>query len=264
MKTMKKIFIFILLLAFTFNSFGQKADTIIIGKQNLELNHLNLGNSTYIVYFKKTATSPAERLTLVKINIESTVINGKKAFAITQKWDSGEDLTHTAYTVHDATDFSTIRQDTWWKRLGYTAKYDFTTKQVAFEGTIEDAVKAEIVKDFNDSFENYNLCWHSDLVIFPLFPFKNGRTFKVNFYDPGFGKSEIAEYTVTGSDFLTGSSGGEKINCWVMEYSSKSPSGATATQRFWISKKSREVLKEEDQSPYGFRYKLKIGISGEK
>lgn len=260
---MKKIFVFILLLALAFNSFGQKADTVFIGKKDLELKHLKLGNSAYIVYFKKTATAPAQMLTLVKINIESTVVDSKKAFAVSQKWDAGDDLTHTAYTVHDAADFSTIRHDTWWKRLGYTAKFDFNTKQVTFEGKIEDATKAQIIKDFNESFENFNLSWHSDLIIFPLFPFKKGRTFKVNFYDPGFGKSKIAEYIVTGSEFLTGSNG-EKIDCWIMEYSSKSPSGATAIQRFWISKKSREVLKEEDQFPSGFRYKLKIGITGEK
>jgi|GEM_PF-3138364 len=34
-------------------------------------------------------------------------------------------------------------------------------------------------------------------------------------------------------------------------------------QTFWISKATREVLKEEDHSPSGYRYKFKIGISGE-
>jgi hypothetical protein len=43
----------------------------------------------------------------------------------------------------------------------------------------------------------------------------------------------------------------------------RDPSG-NGYQRFWISKKTREVLKEADQFPTGFRYKMKIGISGEK
>lgn len=260
---MKYLLTVIMLLFAAFTSFGQKTDTVLIQKQNLELKHLKTGNSTYLVYFKKSATGPAQNITLVKINVESTVVNGKKAFAVTQQWDSMEEQMHTAYTVHDAADFSMIKHDTWWKRQGYTAKYDFTTKQVTFDGKIEDAAKEKIISDFNDSFASYNLCWHSDLLIFPLFPFKEGRTLQVNFYDPGFGKPKIAEYKVAGSEFLTSSSG-EKIDCWILEYKSAMPSGATAVQRFWISKKSREVLKEEDQFGAGFRYKFKIGVSGEK
>ncbi|MCU0240324.1 MAG: hypothetical protein MUC29_12865, partial [Pyrinomonadaceae bacterium] len=135
----------------------------------------------------------------------------------------------------------------------------FTGQVFAQAGKIEDAARDKIINDFNDSFADYNLSWHSDLLIFPLFPFKSGRTFKVNFYDPGFGKAKIVEYSVTGSEFLTNSSG-EKIDCWILEHKSAMPSGATAIQRFWISKKSREVLKEEDKFGNGFRYKFKIGV----
>lgn len=259
---MKNFFIAIFFFAFTFNSFGQ-TDTILIQKQNLELKYLHTGSSTYLIYFKKTATGPALNITLVKINVEATMINGKKAFAVSQQWDSGDDLQHTAYTVHDANDFSTVKHESWWKRLGYKTKFDFIAKQVDFEGTIDDAAKSKISNEFKESFGDYNLCWHSDLIIFPLFPFKNGRVFKVNFYDPGFGKPQIAEYTVTGSELLTGSSN-EKIDCWVLEHKSASPSGTVSTQRFWISKKTREVLKEEDQFGAGYRYKFKIDVSGEK
>lgn len=260
---MKYFFIITALLVVAFNSFGQKTETVLIQRQNLELKHLKTGNSTYLVYFKKSATSPAQNITLVKIAVESINANGKKAFAVTQNWDSGDELIHTALTVHDATDFSTIKHDTWWKRLGYTAKYDFTTKQVSFDGKIEDTPKSQIINDFNESFASYNLSWHSDLLIFPMFPLKDGRTFEVNFYDPGFGKPKIVKYSVIGSEFLI-SSNGEKIDCWILEHKSPMPSGATATQRFWISKRTREVLKEEDQFGSGFRYKFKIGVSGEK
>jgi hypothetical protein len=136
------------------------------------------------------------------------------------------------------------------------------TKQVSFEEGVDESRKSQIVKDFNDSFESYNLCWHSDLTIFPLFPYESGRTFKVNFYDPGASKAQVVEYVVTGSETLNGGSG-EKIDCWVMEHKFQSSNG-NGSQRFWISKKTREVLKEEDQYSGGFRYKMKIGISGEK
>ena len=266
---MKYLFIIATLLLFTLNSQGQKTDTVFIQKQDLDLKHLRTGDSTYILYFKKTAEGPAERMTLVKINVAPTVINGKKAFAITQQWDAGDAVAHTSYTVHDAEDFSTLRHEIRWERNevwrrpnAFSAKFDFMAKQVSFEEGVDEARKSQIVKDFNDSFDSYNLCWHSDLAIFPLFPYENGRTFKVNFYDPGASKAQIVEYVVTGGEMLNGS-GGEKIDCWVMEHKFQSGNG-DGRQRFWISKKTREVLKEEDQYPGGFRYKMKIGISGEK
>jgi len=260
---MKYLSIVILLFVFLSSAAGQKTETVSIRKQNLEFQYLRTGNSTYLIYFKKKADGPAERLTLVRTNVEPTMLEGRKAFAITQVWESGEDVVHRSYTVHDAGDFSTLRQETWWKRAGYTAKFDFINKQVSFDGPVDEAAKTKIVDDFNQSFDAYNLCWHSDLTIFPLFPFKSGRVFKVNFYDPGASRSKVVDYTVTGSEQLS-SSAGEKIDCWVMEIKSEMPTGGAASQRFWISKKTREVLKEEDQFPGGFRYKLKIGISGEK
>jgi hypothetical protein len=266
---MKHIFTIATILLFTFNSAAQNADTVFIRKQSLDLKHLRTGDSTYIIYFKKTAEGPAERMTLVKINVAPTVINGKKAFAITQQWDAGDAVAHTSYTLHDADDFSTLRHEIRWERSevwrrqnGFSARFDFMTRQATFDEVVGESTKSRIIKDFNDSFESYNLCWHSDLTIFPLFPYENGRTFKVNFYDPGASKAQIVEYVVTGSEMLKGSSG-EKIDCWVMEHKFQSDNG-NGRQRFWISKKTREVLKEEDQYQGGFRYKMKIGISGEK
>src|SRR5215510_2564387 len=106
---MKYLFTFTTLLFFTLNSPGRKTDTVFIQKQNLELNRLRTGDSTYIIYFKKTAEGPAQRMALVKINVAPAVINGKKAFAVTQHWDAGDAVAHTSYTVHDAEDFSTLR-----------------------------------------------------------------------------------------------------------------------------------------------------------
>jgi len=80
-----------------------------------------------------------------------------------------------------------------------------------------------------------------------MLPYREGRTFAIQFYDPGFGKPEKAIYDVTGSEFLTGSDG-SKIDCWVMQHKFEIPAGGGGTQRFWISKRSHEVLKEEDKN----------------
>jgi len=245
-KIMKQLCVIALLFLFALSAFGQKADPFIVGSHDLEMQNLQPGNSTYVVYFKKTADGPAERITLVRISVERTTVNGRKLFQITQQWESGDEVVHTAKTLHDANDLSTVFHETWWKRLGYSTIFDFTAKRVDFKGQVEDSAKSKTVEDFNQSFGNYNLCWHSDLVIFPLLPYKQGRTFIIKFYDPGFGKAQDATYQVTDIEFLV-SSEGNKIDCWIMEHKFEVPAGGSGTQRLWISKRTHEVLKEEDQ-----------------
>jgi len=242
------------------NSFAQaKGDTLVIEPNSLVFKNLKTGNFSYVVFRKKAKESPSETVTLVKIKIEPTKYNNKQAFAITQRWESDGSIVHTAYTVLDAKDFSTLLHDTFWKRLGYSQKFDFEAKKVYFDGAVPDSDKLKTEQDFQESFAKYNLNWHSDLIVFTLLPYKENRTFKINFFDPGFGKAQEAIYTVTGSDFLTGSSG-ERIDCWVLVHQ---PASGNGYQKFWISKKTNEVLKEEDLFNDTYRYKLKLEVTEE-
>jgi hypothetical protein len=49
---MKQLLAILLLLAFGLGAVGQKADTVSIGKNDLQIQNLQLGNSTYLIYFK--------------------------------------------------------------------------------------------------------------------------------------------------------------------------------------------------------------------
>src|SRR5438552_6279283 len=244
-KIMIPLYVIVLLFLFAHSASGHNTDALVVGTHDLEMHNLQPGNFTYVVYFKKTADGPAERITLVRISVERTIVNGRNLFQITQKWESGDEVVHTARTLHDANDFSTVFHETWWKRLGYSTIFDFTAKRVDFKGQVEDSAKSKIIEDFNQSFGNYNLCWHSDLVIFPLLPYKQGRTFVIKFYDPGFGKAQDETYQVTGSELL-GASDVNKIDCWVMEHKFEIPASGSGTERLWISNRIDEVLKEED------------------
>ena len=112
---MKELCVIALLFLFTLSASAQKADTLVVGSHDLEMHNLQLGNSAYVVYFKKTADGPAERITLVRISVEPTTVNGRKLFQIAQRWESGDEVVHTARTLHDANDFSTVLHETWWK-----------------------------------------------------------------------------------------------------------------------------------------------------
>lgn len=235
-----------------FAAYAQKSDTVSVGPENLRLSNLNYGNHSYAIYFKKTKQSPADRMTLVKIKIEKK----NSEIVVTQQWDK-DTVVHAATTRFDSKNFSTLAHDTYWKRLGYTSKFDFTNRRVSFEGKIVDSLKTKAIKEFNGSFSKYNLNWHSDLVIFPLLPFKENRVFKINFYDPGFGNPSEVFYRVEGSEQLLSANG--KIDCWVLVIRHSRP--VASSQKFWISKKSNEVLKEEDEFGGQYRYKLKLAVA---
>jgi hypothetical protein len=265
-----KIFLALaLLLSITISSFAKNRDTLHVQPKDIDLKHLQTGDFGYILYHKKTKDGPALRITLVKMNVESQVYHGKSAFVIKQQWDY-DTVMHTSYSVFDAKDFSTILHDTYWKQLGYSMKFDFETKKVEFKnvsykGEIPDSIKTSVIKDFNQSFDKYNLNWHEDLIVYTILPYKENRTFAINYYDPGFGKAEEVMYSVTGSDTLVGRSG-EKVDCWVLNHYTDDKFPEKGYERFWIAKKTNEVLKEEDFGgpAYGYRYKLKLGISGER
>jgi len=250
---MKTLFLLLQLTAFA--AFSQKGDTIAVGPETLRLNNINYGNHWYAIYFKKTKMAPANQMMLAKINVERKIQNEKSVIVVTQQWDR-DTVIHSAVTRFDPKTFSTLTHDTYWKRRDYTGKFDFVNKQASIEGKIADSLKTKAISDFNDSFARYNLNWHSDLVIFPLLPFKENRVFKINFYDPGSSKSKDVYYKVEGSEQLLSANG--KTDCWVLVIRHDKPA---SSQKFWISKKSNEILKEEDEFGGQYRYKLKLAVA---
>ncbi len=69
--------------------------------------------------------------------------------------------------------------------------------------------------DFKKSFASFRLNWHSDLIVFTMLPYKNGRSFLMPFYDPGFGEPANEIYSVIGSEILV-EHDGEKTDCWIL------------------------------------------------
>jgi len=259
---MKSLFTLALLILLISPAIAATADTLKVKSGDLNMKALQTGSYSYIIYTRQTKDSPAQRLTLVKINVEAKAYHGKPAFFVTQQWDR-DTVYHSAYTVFDAKDFSTLVHNTWWKPLGYQMKFDFENKTVDFvkngmAGELPDSVKTAATNDFNESFDAYNLNWHADLLVYQLLPYKEGRTFMINYYDPGFGKTEIVAYSVTGSAVLVDGDG-QNVDCWVLNHTE-----AAGSETFWIAKKTKEVLKEEDAGKRGYRYKIKFGISGDK
>lgn len=265
---MKLISIVALILTLSSRTFADNRDTVRVQPHDLNLNRAQTGNMNYLMYSKKGKLDIPVRPTLISFNISRSDYEGKPALIVRQQWNS-DTTTHKCFTVFDPATFRTLFHETYWKRLGYTMKFDFRTKAVSFVPTsaaiiIPDSVKATAKQDFIGSLSTFNLNWHADLIIYTLLKYQAGRTFIINYYDPGFGKNEQVSYTVTGSDVLTGS-GGQKIDCWILNHFNDDHSDNGGYERFWISKSTNEVLKMEDfgGNGRGYRYKVKLGVSAE-
>jgi hypothetical protein len=237
---------------------AQKGDTLHVQPEDLNIKDLQMGEYTYLIVRLKAKDSPATSMILAKISVERQTYHNKAAIVVRQQWER-DSIVHKAYTVFDARDFSTLLHDTYWRAQGFDMIFDFETRKFGSRNIIHDipdSIKTSCEEEFAASFAKYNLNWHDDLIIYSMLPYKENRTFLINYYDPGFGKPIEVPYTVTSSGILT-DRGGARIDCWVLEHDDEN-----GTEKFWISKKTREVLKEEDHGKGGtYRFKYKLGIS---
>lgn len=257
---MKYILIIVMVALTVVHVRAQGRDTLRVRPSDLNIKGLQTGDYSYLIVRQKALDSPAASMIIARMNVARETYHNKEAIVVRQQWDR-DSVVHKAYTVFDARDFSTLLHDTYWRALGYALVFDFETRKFDSRPVlraIPDSVRTSCERELAASFGAYNLNWHDDLVIYSMLPYKENRTFVINYYDPGFGKPVEVPYTVTGSGVLT-DRGGSGIDCWILEHDDEN-----ATEKFWISKKTREVLKEEDHGlkSGGYRFKYKLGVAG--
>lgn len=259
MKYILSLFSIVVLSMSAFSVSAQKGDTLYVRPSDLNIKGLQTGDYSYLIVRQKAPDSPAASMTMARMNVARETYHNKAAIVVRQQWDR-DSMIHKAYTVFDAHDFSTLLHDTYWRVLGYALVFDFEARKFdsrAVLRTIPDSVRVSCEQELAGSFGAYNLNWHDDLVIYSMLPYKENRTFMINYYDPGFGKPVEVPYTVTGNGLLT-DRGGASVDCWTLEHTDEN-----GTEKFWISKKTREVLKEEDHGKsWGYRFKYKLGVAG--
>lgn len=260
---MKQFILFFISMSWLTMVSAKQNDTVMVSSVDLNLSHLPKGEFRYLQFTKKLQDSPSQKVSVIKFNVTLSTREGKPAFLVTQEWDADTTI-HKCTTFFDSKTFVTLMHETYWKRLGYTMKFDFQQKRVNFKNAnISDSTaQKNATKDFYASFNSYNLNWHADMIIYSLLPYKEGRTFAISYYDPGFGPAEKILYTVICSDELKNNNGA-KVSCWVLNSFNDAQHPESGYERYWINKKTYEVLKMEsyDGLRKSYRYKVKIGLS---
>jgi len=250
---------------------AQKTDTLLITTKSINTGVLKEGTTRYLVYFKMGKDAPRTQTQFWTRTIKRTDYRGTAAIEINQEWEDKDSIMHIVKSISDAKTMLPLYHKTWWKvqaSRNATVKtvsetiVDFKNKTVEYNGNqLSDADTAKQTKaiwaGYKSSIDKYYLNWHLDLETFPLLPYKRGVTFLIPFYDPGTSSLyQKVAYTVTGSAELIGFND-QKIDCWLLVHESKANK-----EIFWISKKTKEVLKlEQEINGKMYRYKIKLGFS---
>lgn len=271
---MKPLSILVFLAAILLCSSNGKAqinDTVHITASSINTKVLREGTHRYLVYFKMNKDSVRTQTQFWTRTIKRTDYKGTSAIEITQVWEDKDSIMHIVQSLSDAKTMQPLYHKTWWKvpatrnavvKTVSETSVDFLSKTVNYNGNLltdTDTTKQAMAiwAAYKSSIDKNFFNWHLDLETFPLLPYKNGVTFLIPFYDPGTSsKYQEVAYTVTGSAELTGYND-QKIDCWLLVHESKGNK-----EVFWISKKTKEVLKlEQEINGRVYRYKIKLGFS---
>ena len=254
-------FLFFLLACLAGSSPVQALDTLFVKSSDVNTGMLKPGIHRYLVYFKNGKDSNRVNYQLWSREIGFTDHQGGKAISIKQEWEDNKNVVHKVTSISDRKTFKPLYHETWWKNRG-SGSFDFLTRKATFmEKPLTQADTGRLSKAIFSGFNNalnqdYFLNWHLDLEVFSTLPYEDKRTFVINFYDPGTASApQKVSYTVSGSAVLQGYND-QTVDCWLLTHSS-----AGNNETFWISKKTREVLKLEQEFNGRYRYKIKLGFS---
>lgn len=241
---------------------AQKNDTITITPALVNTKVLIPGTHRWLVYFKMGKDSSRSRAQFWTRTINKLSYEGHDAISVTQEWETNDTVVHKVYTVCDERSFAPLYHESWTRKVN-ESRFDFLKKEAFVNGkpiTANDADSnnAKRFKAFEASFDQYVLDWHLDLETFPILPYRENRTFAINFYDPGFVAPKRVYYTVTGSKIITGYDN-QSIDCWLLEHTDHER--GKNKEVFYISKKTKEVLQLEQEFAGRFRYKVKLAFS---
>ncbi|MFM8744606.1 MAG: hypothetical protein ACKODM_14945 [Cytophagales bacterium] len=237
------------IMALQFDCLAQ-ADTVY-GFASKKLDaRIKEGTSQYLIFFQNKKKAKRAGAFLSTQTVKFKTINGIEAIAIEQKaYSSDTSAYFYEYSLVRRDNFNPIHFRMWSQRSGVLA-YDFYPDKVVASDTVASNAKKGLIA----TTKKLMLNWNIDLLTFPLLKLKNGKSYFMNFYQPGSPKdAQLYEYKVTGSETIKGSDG-EQIDCWKLSIVYSEINKAT----FYISKKTNEVLKLEEDFGSGVRYKVRL------
>lgn len=228
-------------------SIGSKAqDTINTNNLKLNTAAFKESNRSYAVFF---TDSLGKRISSADIWDRSIRINANdKTFEFAWQWWRKDSLLGDVKATGHYPSFKMISHEANYKGRGksfYVFNNDVVTVPAAQQLTAKDS-------SFKVTLDPAGFEFPMDLELLPLIPFKKtGQEFVMAFYEPGTPKADYYKLTVTGKEDIE-LPAGTKLNCWMLRIDYAPGSSAT----FWISDKTREVIKMKEYFRGRYRYKV--------
>ena len=243
-----------LLLVVCYVPAGAQVDTLGLHGKTLVTSALKPGLKQYLVYSQNSKAGNKLGFSFWLRNVAVETKNGEKVFSIRQQWFGSDSANYRkVFSLNKATDFSPIYHAETIK--GIIKAYNWNQAKIIGADTIKNNAQKDFVLDF--SVPNFN--WNLDIETFEMLPLAKGKAFAINFYDAGLGAPKYVLYRVEGDEFIR-TYDNQKVDCWIL-ITEGTRGGNKYAQRFWISKKGHEFLKEEDVFGGNYRYKIKMPLT---
>jgi hypothetical protein len=246
---MKRFALTFLLFICLYAEVRSQTDTISIASNHLITSQLKEGLHQYIVYFENPKKQKITGHSLWSRQVSFRKHNGSDVIEIVQRWHSSDTaFNRYVYSVCNRRNFQPIYHYT--RSVRGIEAFNFTGGRVAGADSVADNGKKTLSVDTDVP----TLNWELDLEIFSTLPIKReGQRFLINFYHPGGSKPAYYEYKIIGTESIKGIDN-RQIECWKMKISYTANDWAV----FWISKRSKEVLKMQEYFRGGYRYKIRL------
>ncbi|MFT3908554.1 MAG: hypothetical protein QM737_03965 [Ferruginibacter sp.] len=219
-----------------------------INTNNLKLNTaaFKTGSRSYAVFF---TDSLGKRISSADIwDRKVNFLENNKTFEFTWQWWRKDTLMGDVKATGHFPSFKMISHEANYRNRGqsfYVFNNDVVTVPAIHQLTAKDSA-------FKVTLDPAGFEFPMDLELLPLIPFKKtGQEFLMAFYEPGTPKADYYKLTVTGKEDVE-LPAGAKVNCWMLKIDYAPGTYAT----FWISDKTREVVKMKEFFRGRYRNKL--------
>jgi hypothetical protein len=247
---MKTFFLFLTGLLLALGSAAQ-ADTINPQSAKLRAGALKEGKASYAIYFEDSLHRRLSSADIWDRSIRFTTSpEGREVFEFEWTAWRKDTLVSKVWTTGDRKTLAPLTHRADYRARG-TFSYLFTGDVVTVPESSRLTARDSA---FSVTMSPAAFAFPMDLELFPLLPFKKaGQQFAMAYYEPGSPKSAYYNLTVTGRETLP-LAGGASVDCWTLRIDYRPNSYAT----FWITDKTREVVKMQEYFSGRYRYKVRL------
>jgi hypothetical protein len=245
---MRTLLLFILCLFVGQIESSAQVDTVNAKNNKLQLNKLKEETVDYLVYFMDSVTQKRTVGDLWRRKIQFTNFKDQPAVLFTWNWIRNDTAYAIIVNICDRKTLAPIYRHGNYKGRGIMA-YDYREGVMVPSDTIQNNLG---MKKGNTVLSIPVLSWELDMETYALLPIKKvGQKFDISFFDPNEKAPTYHRYEVIGTENLQLNSD-VKVKCWLLKINYSPTSHAT----FWLSEKSKEVLKMQEY--FNGKYRLKV------